>query len=176
MSLKLSARTVANLLAHVFGPSYYDGPRFGGGDPGRRGLIDFVSGPTPEPWRTAALNPQPLPPKTLHALVLADAHIQELLTFSRIGALMKGEVEGHAQQQALRIIAEIDELCPRWPHWPKVWPPPPPPPWQLEQMSPTELFVFGSRFLAASELMEPGKLQDALSRLGEKALDLSMQR
>lgn len=41
-------------------------------------------------------------------------------------------------------------------------------------MTRTELFAFGARFLAASELMEQGKLQEALTGLGEKALNLSM--
>jgi len=40
-------------------------------------------------------------------------------------------------------------------------------------MTATEVFVFGSRFLAAAELMAQGKLQDVLTRLGEKALGLS---
>jgi len=65
-------------------------------------------------------------------------------------------------------------LCPRWPPWPKRWPPPPPPPWEREEMTATQLFVFGARFLAAAELMEQGRLQEALTGLGEKALGLSM--
>jgi hypothetical protein len=173
--LQLSARSVASLLASIFGPSFYDGPRFGGGDPGRRNLIDLVSGPLPEPWREVMLNPQPLPPKELHVLALADAHIQEFLALDRIGTLLGGDVAERAQERALRVAAEIDELCPRWPRWPRVWPPPPPPPFgDREQMTRTELFVFGARFLAASELMEQGKLQAAVSQLGEKALKLSM--
>ena len=68
--MQISARAVASLLAHVFGPSFYDDPRFGNGDPGHS-RIDLVFKPTPEPWRLAALNPQPLPPKETHALRLA---------------------------------------------------------------------------------------------------------
>ena len=43
-------------------------------------------------------------------------------------------------------------------------------------MTVTELFVLGSRFLAASELVEQGRLGEALTGLGEKALNLSMQQ
>ena len=43
-------------------------------------------------------------------------------------------------------------------------------------MTRTELFVFGIRVLAATELVEQKKLQEALTGLGEKALHLSIQR
>ena len=173
--LQLSARSVVSLLARIFGPSFYDGPRFGGGDPGWRNRLEIVGGPQPEPWRAVMLNPQPLPPRELYALALADGHIQELLNLDRVGALFGGDVTERALGRSLQLVAEIDDLCPRWPHWPKGWPPPPPPPWEREEMTATELFVFGSRFLAASELVEQEKLQEALTALGEKALGLSVQ-
>lgn len=171
--MQLSARFVASLLASIFGPAFYDDPRFGRGDLGRRGLADLVSGPHPDPWRLAALNPQPLPPREHYALSLADAHVHELLAFDRIGSLFGGEAAERTQERALRVIAEIDEICPRWPKWPKGWPPPPPPPWGREEMNPTELFLFGIRLLGAAELMEQGRLQESVARLGEKALELS---
>lgn len=172
--MPLSTRFVASLLARVFGPSVYDAPPLGGGDPGWRNLADLVSGPHPDPWRLVALNPQPLPPRERFAISLADAHIRELLTLDRVGSLLGGEASERAQERALRMVAEIDELCPRWPKWPKGgWPPPPPPPWEREEMNPAELFLFGTRLLAASELMEQGRLQESLGRLAEKALELS---
>ena len=173
--MQLSARFVASLLASIFGPSFYDDPRFGRGDLGRRSLIDVVSGPLPDPWRAVALNPQPLPPAELYALALADAHIHELLTLDRIGSLFGEEAARRTQEQALRVIAEIDEICPRRPKWPKGWPPPPPPPWGEQEMNPTELFLFGTRLLAASEQMEQGRIGEALGKLGEKVLGLSQQ-
>ncbi|HBL30603.1 MAG TPA: hypothetical protein DD490_27525 [Acidobacteria bacterium] len=175
MALQLSARAVSQLLASIFGPSFYDDPRFGRGDLGRRVLADLVNGPHPEPWRAVALNPQPLPPKELYALALADAHIHEIFTLDRIGSLLGGKAEERSVRKALGAVADLDEICPRWPRWPKGWPPPPPPPGGREAMSPTELFVFGSRLLAASEQVEQGKLQEALGALGEKALGLSLQ-
>ena len=173
--LQLSARSVAGLLARIFGPAIYDAPPFGGGDPVRRGLPELVSGPFPEPWREVMLNPQPLPPREAYALALADAHLGELLGLDRAGTLLGGEVAERALGRALRQVAELEELCPRWPHWPKRWPPPPPPPWQREEMADTQLFVFGMRVLAAAELVEQDRLQDALSGLGEKALNLSLR-
>lgn len=171
--MQLSAHSVASLLARIFGPSFYDDPRFGRGDLGRHSLIDLVAGPHPEPWREMALNPQPLPPKELRALALADAHIQEILDLDRIGALLGEGTAERAQQRALRLVADLEELCPRWPRWPRHWPTPPPPE-RHEEMTRTELFVFGMRFLAASELAEQGALRDGFGRLGEKALGLSL--
>ena len=174
--MQLSARSVATLLARVFGPAFYDDPRFGNGDPIRRTLAELVSGPQPEPWRAVALNPQPLPPKAHYALAVADAHVQDLLNLDRLGALLGGEVQERSLGRALRTVADLEEICPRWPRWPRNWPPPPPPPWEREEMAATELFVFGMRVLAASELVEQGELQKALAGLGEKALGLSMPR
>jgi hypothetical protein len=185
--VQLSARFVASLLAHVFGPSFYDDPRFGRGDLGRRDLIDLASrpipepwravmlGPRPEPWGAVMLNPQPLPPRELYALILADAHIHEFLTLDRIGSLFGEEAAKLAQERALRLMAEIEELCPRLPPPPKGWPPLPQPPWGRGEMTSTELFLFGTRLLAASEQMEQGRLQESLGRLGEKVLGLSQQ-
>ena len=174
--LQLSARAVASLLARIYGPSIYDLPRFGGGDPVRRALLDLVSGPRPEPWREVMLNPQPLPPKESYAITLADAHIHDLLILDRVGTLLGGEAAERALNRSLQLVAELEELCPRRPPWPKGgWPPPPPPPWERDEMTPTELFVFGTRFLAASELMEQGQVQEAVTRLGETALGQSMQ-
>lgn len=174
--LMISAHSVASLLAHAFGPSFYDGPWFDHGDPSwHRAALDLVGGPRPEPWRAVALNPQPLPPGPRHAMALADAHIQEVLALDRAASLLGEESSSRAQDRMVQQILEVDELCPRWPNWPKRWPPPPPPPWQRDEMNPAELFLFGARFLAASELLDQGRLQDALGRLGEKAIGLSVK-
>lgn len=179
--LQISARSVASLLTQILGPSIYDVPRFGGGDPFRRSLrrldlSDLVSGPgDPEPWRALMLNPQPLPPRESYALALADAHVHESLSLDRVGALLGGVAMDRAVERAVRLIADVEELCPRWPRWPKSWPPPPPPPWAGEEMTVIELFVFGTRVLAAADLAEQEQLQTALTSLGEKALGLSLQ-
>ena len=163
----LSANKVADLLAKIFGPSIFDTPPpFNGGDPFRRNGIGLIAGIHPEPKRASELNPQPLPPRESQALMLADAHIQDLLTLDRIGTVFGAEPLERTVGLGLKTIADMDELCSRWPHWPKVWPPPPP--WQQEEMTPTELFVFGARLLASAELFEQGKLQNALAGLGDR--------
>lgn len=171
-----STRMIASLLARIFGPSIYDLPKFGGGGPIYRlpeYATDAVFGPHPDPWSRVALNPQPLPPREILALLLADAYIQELQQLDRVAMMFGGEVEERTTERALRQLAVLEELCPRWPRWPKRWPPPPPPPWQRDEMTSTELLVYGSRFLAAAEFMETGPLQDGLARLGTRAMEMS---
>jgi hypothetical protein len=189
--LQLSARMVASLLAHIFGPSWYDGPRYG-----HRNLADLLSGPSPDPWKilgpspdpwkvagplpdpwvAVMLNPQPLPPGEMRALTFADIRIHDLIAADRLSAVFGGEAANHALESAVRLVADDEELCPRWPRLPKLWPPPPPPPpWQREEMTATELFVYGTRFLAAAEMLDDGRLQEAASSLGAKALELSMR-
>jgi hypothetical protein len=173
---RLSARMVAAILAKIFGPSFYDGPRFGVGPSILNQDFAAVSEAVFDRRSAVMLNPQPLPPRETYAVALADAHIQELLSLHRAGSLLGGEVAERALGQSLRHIADIDELCPRWPRWPMVWPPPPPPPWEFdEEMTRTELFLFGSRFVASAELVKQEKLQTALVSLGEKALILSTE-
>src|SRR5688500_5905929 len=173
--LQLSARSVAALLAQIFGPAVYDAPPFWGGGPLHRGALDpgglggFVAGPLPDPWRrldAVLLNPQPLPPRESYAVALADAHLREVLTLDRLVASLGDSLAERALERAVRSVAELDEICPRWPRWPKGWPPPPPPPWEREEMVPTTLFVFGARFLAAADVAEHGRLQEALTALG----------
>lgn len=185
----IPAHSVARLLSNIFGPS--PEPWIGCGDLDRRRVIlDLASGPRPEPWRwlsppwpwsppwqEAALNPQPLPPGERHALALADAHIQEVFALDRAGAFFGAEVARRAEEQALQLVAEIDELCPVWPRWPRGWLPPPRWPSRgREEMTPTELLLFGTRLLAGSEALGQGRLQDALADLGAKVLNESLNR
>ena len=136
----------------------------------------LVAGPQPDPWRAVMLNPSTLPPKAAYALALADAHIQQVAALQRTETTFGGEVEERALGQALGLVAKIDEICPRWPRWPFHWPPPPPPPpWFDEVMDEAALLVYGSRFLAAADVVQSDQLQAALTKLGGKALDLSMR-
>ena len=170
----LSTRAVAGLLARIFGPSIHDVPLFNGGDPVLHPFDQFY-GPSPVPWRAGMLNPQPLPPRERYSLMLGDAHIIDLLNHDRLIIVVGGDSSGRLMERALKSVQEIDELCPRWPRWPRVWPPGPPPPGTQEEMTATELFLFGTRLLAGSELFEQGKLKQALAGLGDKVLGMSMK-
>ncbi|MDQ5823288.1 MAG: hypothetical protein M3441_03640 [Chloroflexota bacterium] len=162
-----TARDIVSLL-HI-NPQAYDAP------PYNDWWGTLVAGQRPEPWSIAMLNPQPLPPRVAYALTLASAHIQEVLTLDKMGALLGGEAADRAGRQAVSHVVELDELCPRWPPSPRFWRPWPRPNWELEEMTTIELTVFGLSFLAASEFVEHRDLQKSLVGLGQKALDLSMQ-
>lgn len=168
-AVQLSALSLSRLLASIFGPNIYDDPRFGGHLPEIfREMAESHGG-------AVSLNPQPLPPKVVYARAVADTHIRGLLALDRMGALLGGEVAQRTLQSALSQVADMEDLCPTWPIW-RGWPPPgPPPPWLKDEMDPIELFVYGTRFIAASDVFGQEKLGAALTQLGEKALTLSMQ-
>ena len=176
--LQISARFVANILARIYGPSFYDTP-LGGGDPYRLASGSAASALATSRWSEVMLNPQPLPPAELFAVTLADVHILEIVSLDRMGTLFGGEVQEHAVRQSFDIIAEVDDLCPHWPKkwprgWPKKWPPPPPPPYGLgEEMQDTALFLYGARFLAAASVVESDQVREGLSALGERILSRS---
>jgi hypothetical protein len=174
--MQISARAVSDILASIIGPSYYDDPKFGRGDPGILRFGGSVSGRVLERGSEVMINPQPLPPRAIYAMTLADAHIREILSLHAAGALLGGEASQRAMDQSLRLLADLEDLCPRWPKFPRIWPPPPPPPFQLgDEMTQTELFLFGTRFLAAAGLVRNENLEGSLAKLGEKALTLGMQ-
>jgi hypothetical protein len=89
---------------------------------------------------------------------------KSLLSVDRLGSLFGGEVSQRALEQSVRVVSEIEDLCPRWPFWPKGWPPPPLP-WTDERMPVTALFLLGTRFLAAADVLEQGQLQETVARL-----------
>lgn len=147
----------------------------------------LVSGPLPDPWRTArqgligrldqvALNPQPLPPKDLYALALADAMLARVVSLSQLGRILGGEAGANMQKAAVAAVADFEEICPRWPHWPKHWPPPPPPPWEEGEMAASQLFLAGSRLLLAAETVGDATVQRALDTAGNKLMDMGVEK
>ncbi len=176
----LSARSVAMLLARIFGPSIWDDPHFGGGGPlahvhpaltVRQALGGMSNGALLE---AMMLNPQPLPPRERYALLLADATISEIVAVSNMGMLFGSDAGQRMQEVALRQLANFEEMCPRWPPWPKTWPPPPPPPWEREEMAATELFVVGARLAAAADVAQDERLQGALADAGSRLMEMGV--
>jgi hypothetical protein len=75
-------------------------------------------------------------------------------------------------------------LCPRWPKWPigwppiGHWPPPPPPPWwweEKEKLTSGELFLAGSRMLAAADAVRDAGVSEALTNAGRTLMDKGLQ-
>jgi hypothetical protein len=170
---QISARFVADIFAKMY-PAIYDGPRYGGGDPYQQILQEFGGRAASEQQNRAAINPQPLPPRWAYAVTLADAYLSEFVALDRTGRLLGGEVSQRALETSLSMIADIDELCPRWPKLP--WPWPPPPKWLTEdEMNQVELFAFGTRLIAGAGVIHSERLSQALGALGEKVTSLSTQ-
>jgi hypothetical protein len=164
---------LVQILELAFGPSIYDVPEFGGGGPLRSRVFQRF-GPHPEPWVIAGLNPQPLPPKALYALMLADAHVAELM---RVDSLVADLGEGAVEQGSSRLqglMTEIEELCPRPFPWPKRWPVPPGP-LPDEDFGSVELAIVGSRFAMAAERLESGSLKDAADSVSRTMFNAAAQ-
>jgi hypothetical protein len=122
-------------------------------------------------FESIALNPQPLPPREFVAIAVADAHLSEIVRLANIG-------ETAGSRSAIRLIAEIDDICPpNWPWPPKgPFPPPPPPWWEVEEpMRASELFFMGSRFLLAGETAIDEAVRQALTRTGTKMMEASVK-
>jgi len=129
-----------------------------------------------QPGDEVSLNPQPLPPREIIAMAIADTHLAQVVQFAN-GARLLGEEAGAPMQAvALRMIAEIDDLCPPFfPRWPKRFPPPPPWPPVGERMEPSEMFLAGSRFLLAADMVEHAEINAALTGTGLKLMETAMQ-
>ena len=173
-----SNASLASILVRIFGPAIYDAPPFNGGDPFH---LSRVFGPHPEPWRShiagvadyVALNPQPLPPKVVIAIRLADAHLAQVFELDRMAQFMGAKVLEGGIQSLSGTLADVDEICPKWPKWPFPWPPPRDD-FGDDVMRPDELLVFGSQFLAASSLIANPELAAATASIGNKAMDLAL--
>jgi hypothetical protein len=124
-------------------------------------------------FQEVALNPQPLPPREIFAITLADAHLSEIVRLAELSARL-GE-EGRAMRKAaLTLIGDFDEICPpNWPRRPKLKWPVPPLPWPFEgvRMEPAELFFAGSRFLLASDVVADTELKSALAETGLRLME-----
>lgn len=181
--IQLPASAVAQLLRVLLPDATY-------------GNSSAAPGSPSDPWQLIGLNPQPLPPKTgpllepwmqlpwqtpsgeLVAVAHADALLQEFTTLGRLASLFDGQVAERAVDQGLSLIAELDELCPRWPI-PKIWrrlPQPPRPPRPNEDMSGTELLIYGMRLLDGVDGVGHEKLADAIGGLASRSLEIAVTR
>jgi hypothetical protein len=168
---QIPGRFVAAIFAKMH-PEIYDAPPYSG-DPFQRFFKGFAVGASFDPTSAVELNPQPLPPRWAYATALGDAYIRELIALDRAGSLLGGEVAKRATDQALGLIADVDDICPSWPKWPWPWPPRSSP--TPEEMNPIELFAFGMRLLAGADAVKQEKLGSSLAALGEKVTSLSFQ-
>ncbi len=175
------ANLVAKLLHSIFPSTPY---------------VHMETGGFPQPWIWTMLNPQPLPPIAgplpdpwtrgtsavpgeLIAVLYADAQIHQLSALSALTSLFDDQVAGRAVERGLRLVAEADELCPRWPiprtPWP--WPVDPPrPPRPDEVMSLTESLAYGARLMEGAAVIGSEALTAAVTDLARKNLERGVAR
>lgn len=113
--------------------------------------IDLVAGPHPEPWRRAGhvmLNPQPLPPREMWALIAAQAIVADIQRTSESLRMFPEDFQYRAVEMTQARLAElVDDWCGTgWPRrWPFPWPwPPEPDPREL--VNPLDLIIIGAVF------------------------------
>ncbi|WP_406854428.1 hypothetical protein ABEG18_18000 [Alsobacter sp. KACC 23698] len=127
---------------------------------------------------------QPQPTREVAVIAAADAHLAEIIALTRTAEGVGGETGKNLVRLALSKVADFDELCPRWPKWPigwppvGHWPPPPPPPWwweENEKLNAGELFLAGSRMLAAADAVRDASVGEALANAGRTLMDKGLQ-
>ncbi len=136
--------------------------------------------PLPDPWsRTlgasgmASLNPQPLPPRLMFAVGLANELIVDAVRRQELVELLgNGGSEGRVR---LRIRSFVDDWCGT--SWRRKWPFPwPPPNWWREEIDGTELAVMGIQFEEAAKRTFNKDLQQTFADAGSKFLETGLSR
>jgi hypothetical protein len=124
-------------------------------------------GPRPEPWVQVALNPQPLPPRTLFFAAIA----QEVIERASLIQETADALTSQGERQGIIIVggyvsrfADDFELCPRIP-----WPfPGPRPHWFPEAPDGGDLIVTGVQFARAASETFDGQLRQTFADAGAK--------
>ena len=149
----------------------------------------LIQGPVPDPWRKvgvdlrvlianqgslAWLNPQPLPPAPRDVAVgleIADRLIGVASLATTLGGWMAQSMDRDAEPLALRLAAEVDDLCPPLVKIKiKLGKPPNPPdpdPWPIELSALAQL-AMGARFGAAAATAGNNDLAKAYSDASDK--------
>jgi hypothetical protein len=136
-------------------------------------------GPQPEPWRVfgsfsnlsdaVSLNPQPLPPQALFAVMLAEEvvdHVSRLQDFADIA----GQSGSPAQDYMAQFVDDI-ELCPPWRKWPF-----PPPKRGDTLFDPVDLVTMGVAFTHLAETVPDERLRGDIQGMGARLMEKSAAR
>ena len=136
-------------------------------------------GPLPDPWRAlgsisnrsdaVSLNPQPLPPKEIFAMMLAEEvvnHVSRLQDFADIA----GQSDSPARDYMARFVDDI-ELCPPWRKWPF-----PPPPRGETLFDPVDLVTMGVAFTHLAETVPHEGLRGDIQGMGARLMEKGAAR
>jgi hypothetical protein len=134
--------------------------------------------PLPDPWRgfgsfsnldAVSLNPQPLPPQPLIAIMIAEEvvdHVSRLQDFADIA----GQSGSPAQDYMARFMDDI-ELCPPWRKWPF-----PPPKRGDTLFDPVDLVTMGVAFTHLAETVPDERLRGDIQGMGARLMEKSAAR
>ena len=136
-------------------------------------------GPHPEPWSgfgsfsnlsdAVSLNPQPLPPQYLFAIMIAEEvveHMSRLQDFADIA----GQSGSPAQDYMAQFMDDI-ELCPPWRKWPF-----PPPKRGDTLFDPVDLVTMGVAFTHLAETVPDERLRGDIQGMGARLMEKSAAR
>lgn len=144
--------------------------------------IDVLAGPHPTPWRRAGdvmLNPQPLPPREVWALVAAQAIVADIQRTSESLRMFPDEFQYRAVEMTQAGLAElVDDWCGTgWPRrWPIPWPwPPEPDPDPRELANPLDLIIIGAVFDRLSGMLDES-LQGAVEETAVAFIEAGVAR
>lgn len=125
-------------------------------------------GPHSDPWLLQAV------------VAVADAHIAEIVALSRAAETVDGGAAKTIVDVAQRLVADYEELCPRWPKLPP-WPPkrgPEPPPWWWREgakLSVEEAFLAGARLTHAADVVSNKGLAESMRSVGARLMDRGLK-
>jgi hypothetical protein len=131
--------------------------------------------PQPQPWVQVALNPQPLPPRTLFFAAIA----QEVIERASLIQETADALTSQGERQGIIIVggyvsrfADDFELCPRIP-----WPfPGPRPHWFPEAPDGGDLIVTGVQFQRAASETFDGQLGQTFADAGAKLVQAGVAK
>lgn len=131
-----------------------------------------------------ALNPQPLPPKEVIAVALAQNVIDQVAQLHAFADMLPGEAGAELREGGLRLLDEFSDSCGtmtrreliaaliRWLLGKRPPPPPPDPePWWDERLDAFDLITIGVQLQATFEQIADERLANALDQVGSKVMD-----
>jgi hypothetical protein len=136
-------------------------------------------GPHPDPWKVmssvsdlsdmVSLNPQPLPPKALFSIMLAEEVINHVSRLQEITDIA-GQSRSPARDYMARFIDDI-ELCPPYRKWPF------PPPKRGETLfDPVDIVTMGVAFTHLAETVPDERLRGDIQGMGARLMEKGTAR
>ncbi|MCI0736508.1 MAG: hypothetical protein L0Y50_09605 [Beijerinckiaceae bacterium] len=134
------------------------------------------SGPGPDPWIQAELNPQPLPPRAMVYAALAQEIAERALVMQETADAIMGQGEEHGIIVVGGYISKfVEDLCGNGFRMP--WPFPPPRPWWLpEEVSGLDLVVAGVQFQKTASGTFNCQLKQVFAEAGARLLQAGLSR